>query len=347
MTEEFIAARIALMLISVIVIIFFTKRKLEKKLSNQLFIVLIIFWVSVLIISLAPNILDEILLITGLENRAQFLLILSVVLLLYILYTQVSKNKNLSLDFNRVISEIAISNFQQNPDQLKNSIVLLIPAYNEVEALPKVLNQIPDSILEHRISKVVIDDGSNDDTYKIALRHNAYCLKHESNLGQGSAISTGLNFISQHSPNVIVTFDADGQHDVSDLEKLLKPVLSNECDMTVGSRFIGNQEYVNTERLVGIHFFTRLINLLCGSNISDCTNGFRAFNPAILKKIKLKEKNFSAPEILIETILKGFKIKNIPSTIKRRTAGKTKKPRIGFAVGLFRVIIVTWLRNKI
>ena len=347
MAEEFIAARIALILISVIVIIFFTKRKLKKKLSNQLFIVLIIFWASVLIISLEPNILDEILLITGLENRAQFLLILSVVLLLYILYTQISKNKNLSLDFNRIISEIAISNFQQNPGQIKNSIVLLIPAYNEVEALPKVLNQIPDSILEHRISKVVIDDGSIDDTYKIALQHNAYCLKHETNLGQGSAINTGLNFVSQHSPNVIVTFDADDQHDVSDLEKLLKPILSNECDMTVGSRFIGNQEYVNTERLVGIHFFTRLINLLCGSNISDCTNGLRAFNPVILKKIKLKEKNFSAPEILIETILKGFKIKNIPTTIKRRTAGKTKKPRIGFALGLFRVIIVTWLRNKI
>ena len=347
MVEDYIIPRIVLIIISIIVIFIISKRRIDSKISNQLVGIIVPFWILVIIISLEPDILDNILLITGLENRAQFLLIITISVLLYSLYTQISKNKDLSIEYNRVISEIAISNFQQNYGQIKNSIAFIIPAYNEVKSLPSVLESIPNSILDTRVSKIVIDDGSSDETYKIAIDSTAYCLKHESNLGQGSAILTGLNFISKHSPKIIVTFDADGQHDVKDLVNLIKPVIENECDMAIGSRFIGSQEYVNTERLIGIHFFTNLINFLCKCDISDCTNGLRAFSPKILTKIKLKERTYSAPEILIETVLKGFRIKNIPTTIKRRTKGETKKPRLGFALGLFRVIIITWLHNKV
>ena len=347
MVEDFLIPRIILIIISITVILYASKRKWENKLTNQLYIILLVFWIIVLVISSQPSLLDEFLNITGLENRAQFLLIITILVLLYVLYTQVSKNKNLSLDMNRIISEIAISNFKQDANAIKGSIVLVIPAFNEINSLPKVLSEIPDNLLEHKISTIVIDDGSTDETYKIAIKNGAYCLKHETNLGQGSALITGINFASKHSPDVIVTFDADGQHDVNDLKNLINPILTNECEMTVGSRFIGNQEYVNTERLVGIHFFTNMINFLCKSNISDCTNGLRAFKPEILENIRLKEKKFSAPEILVETIMKGFRIKNIPTTIKKRTAGQTKKPRLGFALGLFRVIITTWLKNKV
>jgi hypothetical protein len=347
MFEDYIIPRVVLIIISIILITVISKRKFDSKIGNQLFGIFVIFWSTVIIISIEPRILDDILLLSGLENRSQFLLILSIIVLSYSLYTQISKNKNLYLDFNRVISEIAISNFQQSTNKINDSISLIIPAYNEVNSLPEVLENIPDSILDIKISKIVIDDGSSDETYKVAILHNAYCLKHESNLGQGSAILTGLNFVSKHSPKVIVTFDADGQHDIKDLENLIKPIISKDCDMTVGSRFIGSQEYANTERLIGIHFFTNLINFLCKSNISDCTNGLRAFSPLILLKIQLREKNFSAPEILIETILKGFKIQNISTTIKSRIAGHTKKPRLRFAFGLFRVILITWLRNKV
>ena len=347
MSDEFLIPRIILMVISVIVISYSAKRKLQNNLTNQLFIILILFWSSIFIISYNPSLLDELLIFTGLENRSQFLLILTIGVLLYVLYSQISKNKNLSLDMNRIISEIALSNFKQDANSIKDSICLVIPAFNEVESLGKVLSEIPSEILEHKISKIVIDDGSTDETYKIAIENGAYCLRHETNLGQGSAIITGINFAAKHESCVIVTFDADGQHNVNDLEKIVQPILTKKSDMTLGSRFIGNQEYINTERLIGINFFTNLINFLCNSKISDCTNGLRAFDPKILRNVQFKEKKFSAPEILIETILKGFKIENIPTTIKQRTAGKTKKPRLGFALGLFRVIIFTWLKNKV
>lgn len=347
MAEEYLIPRIALIIISLIVIVYSTKLKRENKLVTQLYIILVSFWISVLVISSQPSLLDDFLTTIGLENRAQFLLIITVLVLLYVIYTQMSKNKILSLDMNRIISDIAISNFKQDANEIRNSITLLIPAYNEVKSLPKVLSEIPSDFNGHKICKVVIDDGSDDDTYKIAIEHGAYCIRHETNLGQGSALLTGISFAQKHSPAVLVTFDADGQHDVSDLKNLVSPILSKECHMTVGSRFIGHQEYENTERLMGIHFFTNLINFLCKSNISDCTNGFRALDPIILDKIILKEKKFSAPEILVETIMKGFTINNIPTTIKKRAAGQTKKPRLGFASGLFRVILATWLKNKV
>ena len=347
MSEEFLIPRIILMSISVLVISYSVKRKWENKLPNSLFTILVLFWSSVFIISFYPSLLDDILILTGLENRSQFLLILTIGVLLYVLYSQVSKNKNLSLDMNRIISEIALSNFQQDTNSIKGSICLIIPAFNEVKSLPKVLSEIPSKILNHQISKIVIDDGSTDETYKIAIKNGAYCLRHETNLGQGSALITGINFATKYESFIIVTFDADGQHNVDDLEKIIEPILLKKSDMTLGSRFIGNQEYVNTERLIGINFFTNLINFLCKSKISDCTNGLRAFDPKILVNVQFKEKKFSAPEILIETILKGYKIENIPTTIKRRSAGQTKKPRLGFALGLFRVIIFTWLKNKV
>ena len=256
MSDEFLIPRIVLVIISLAVISYSSKRKWENKLTNQFYVILLLFWSNTIIISIYPSLLDSFLLATGLENRSQFLLILTIGILLYVLYGQISKNKNLSLDMNRIISEIALSNFKQDANSIKDSITLVIPAYNEVKSLPKVLSEIPSNMLNHKISKIVIDDGSNDDTYKIAIDNGAYCLKHETNIGQGSAIITGINFASKHNASVIVTFDADGQHNISDLKNLIDPILSNNFDMTLGSRFIGNQEYVNTERLIGINFFT-------------------------------------------------------------------------------------------
>lgn len=347
MAEEFFVARIVLMVISFGVIVGIIKLKIDDRVGNQFLTILIIFWSSVFLISFSPTILDELIEATGLINRAQFLLIISIIVILYILALQISKNRRLSLDFNRIISEIAISNVKQKIKFKDSEIAIIIPAYNEVESLLTVLHEIPEKILDHKISKLVIDDGSFDDTYKVAINNNAYCLRHETNLGQGSAIITGINFLLPFSPKAIVTFDADGQHNIRDMERLIKPIILGECDMTVGSRFMGNQEYVNTERLVGIHFFTKLINFLCKSNISDCTNGFRVFNPKIFSKIQFKEKRYSAPEIIMKVSLNGFKLKNVPVILKQRTAGKTKKPRLGFALGILRVIVTTWLHHKI
>ena len=122
MVEDYIIPRIVLIIISIIVIFIISKRRIDSKISNQLVGIIVPFWILVIIISLEPDILDNILLITGLENRAQFLLIITISVLLYSLYTQISKNKDLSIEYNRVISEIAISNFQQNYGQIKNSI---------------------------------------------------------------------------------------------------------------------------------------------------------------------------------------------------------------------------------
>jgi len=113
----------------------------------------------------------------------------------------------------------------------------------------------------------------------------------------------------------------------------------------MGSRYLGVDRSGNgTVRETGIQFFTRLINLLTKSDITDCTNGFRAIRGSRLEELTLTEERFSAPELIIEARKHGLRIKEIPITIEEREGGETKKPQLGYALGLSRTIFATWIR---
>ncbi|MEA4812727.1 MAG: glycosyltransferase family 2 protein [Anaerolineaceae bacterium] len=118
----------------------------------------------------------------------------------------------------------------------RNKILVVMPAYNEVgiigESIAKVLSE------GYRL--VVVDDGSNDDTFKKALEYPCYLLKHKVNLGQGAAIQTGITFGLKHTDcEVFFTFDADGQHHVEDIEVVAGPILDKSTEVVLGSRFAG------------------------------------------------------------------------------------------------------------
>lgn len=245
------------------------------------------------------------------------------------------------------VRDEAIHSAAYHAEDFKSKIVIIIPALDEAESLPYVLRSIPKMILGNNTSVIVVDDGSSDNTSAVASKNNAICLRHSTNLGQGAAIRTAIKLVLPLEPKIIVTFDADGQHDANDLERLVKPVLEKQCEMTIGSRFLGVQEVVNKERTIGIKFFTWMVNFLCNSNISDLTNGLRAIDYSILSKITLTEEKYSAPEILMEALMKGFRVMNVPMQAHPRKAGSTKKPRLAFALGLLRVILTTWTRNKL
>ena len=113
----------------------------------------------------------------------------------------------------------------------------------------------------------------------------------------------------------------------------------------MGSRYVGTDRSDNGPvRKAGIRFFTTLINVLTKSNITDCTNGFRAIRGSMLESLTLTEERFSAPELIIEARKQGMQIEEIPITIEQRQAGDTKKPQLSYAIGLARTIMVTWAR---
>jgi len=227
----------------------------------------------------------------------------------------------------------------------KDPIIVVIPAYNEAGSIEAVLTALPDQIGGFPLEAIVVSDGSEDETARRAADAGATVAEHPINQGQGGALRTGFLLAEERNAELVVTMDADGQHPIDELENLVRPVLDGEADYVMGSRYRGVDHSGNSAlRRAGIRFFTWLINRLTKSTITDCTNGYRAIRGSEIGELTLTEERFSAPELIIEARKNGLRIQEIPIVIKEREAGETKKPRLGYAVGLTRTILATWIR---
>ena len=227
----------------------------------------------------------------------------------------------------------------------QHPIAIVIPAYNEAASIGSVLSELPEQIQGYPIQPIVVSDGSEDETAARAANAGALVAEHPINQGQGGALQTGFAIADENGAKVVVTMDADGQHPVDELENLVTPVLNDEADYVMGSRYRGVDESGNSAvRESGIRVFTWIINRLTKSTITDCTNGYRAIRGSDIGKLTLTEERFSAPELIIEARKNGLRIKEIPIVILEREAGETKKPQLGYAVGLARTIFATWIR---
>ena len=134
MTTDFLIPRIILMVISILMIIILVKVRNSNRIGNQFFVIIVLFWSSVFTVSLNPDVISMIIESSSLENRAQFLLIITIPIIIYLLYSQIIKNKNLSLNFRKVVRQIAISNFIRKIKNLKFGsldLVIVITAKNE------------------------------------------------------------------------------------------------------------------------------------------------------------------------------------------------------------------------
>jgi hypothetical protein len=227
------------------------------------------------------------------------------------------------------------------------TVHVIIPAYNEVATIAEVVASLPETVCGLEVVPVVVSDGSGDGTAERAqaATDRSVVVEHHLNQGQGGALQTGFRIAERDGATVVVTMDGDGQHPETELVSLVRPIVDNEADFVVGSRHVGEDRSDNgVVRRSGIRFFTWLINALTKSSITDCTNGYRAIRGSALADLTLTEERFSAPELLIEARKNDLRVKEIPVTIRERGAGETKKPQVGYAIGLTRTILVTWLR---
>ncbi|UTF54804.1 glycosyltransferase family 2 protein [Natronosalvus rutilus] len=261
-------------------------------------------------------------------------------IILYLLVTIRETNERLS----DLVRNISASQAPQT-DGGERTIFIVIPAYNEGQTIRSVVEQLPERIHGYVVQPLVVSDGSTDDTVKNARRNGAMVVEHPINQGQGGALKTGFHIAREQGASIVVTMDGDGQHPVEELEALVAPVINGEADYVMGSRYKGDNRSGNSlVRESGIWAFTWLINLLTKAEITDCTNGYRAIRGSRLEEMQLTEERFSAPELIIEARKNGLRIKEVPITIEARQAGETKKPQFGYAVGLTRTILTTWIR---
>jgi len=193
------------------------------------------------------------------------------------------------------------------------NIWIVVPAYNEAARIGRTVQ----GLVHHFQNVVVIDDGSKDATFDALKDLPVWALRHPINLGQGAALQTGIDFAVKQGADVVVTFDADGQHDVQDIQRIVEPITSGRAEVALGSRFLGN-EAVNmpTSRRVILKLgvlFTRVCSRI---NVTDTHNGFRALSRTAATKIRIHQNRMAhASEILDQIQYLGLKFEEVPVTV--------------------------------
>ena len=225
--------------------------------------------------------------------------------------------------------------------------VAIVPALNEEEAIARVIDEI--RAFDQGLEIVVIDDGSVDRTAAVAEARGAHVIRLPFNLGIGGSVQTGFRYAFDEGFKLAVRLDGDGQHDASQLAKLVEPVLAGEVDIAVGSRFIESAGYRSTRsRRAGISILAKTVSMLVGRRVTDPTSGFQALNR---RAIALFATDYPHDIPEVEAVLMTHKHKlrmtEVPVEMRERAGGRSSigsifavyymvKVLLALFVGLFR-----------
>ena len=202
-------------------------------------------------------------------------------------------------------------------------IVIGVPAYNEEKNIAKIilkLQPLADMIL-------VCNDGSSDLTGPIAEKMGAVVINHPKNLGYGGAIRSIFFKARELHADILVTFDADGQHRVEDITNVIQPISDNNADIVIGSRFLDNSTNIPKYRKVGIETITKLTNVSSDIKVTDSQSGFRAYNKKVLEEINPSDLGMGvSTEILIKANNKKFRISEVPIKVLYEGDTSTHNP---------------------
>jgi len=314
------------------------------------------FWTSaisltLMMISIFPSSVNILARMFALDNeqfgRLITLLVLSNLMIWLIIFSIRNKLFSQGIQFDLLIRKLALEKFESSHslDEIKN-ITIVIPALNEAENLDVLLPQIPNEISGFPAGVLVVDDGSTDNTISIVKKHGHHVISNPINRGGGAALRLGYDVAQRAGAKIIVTMDGDGQHLPHEIERLVKPIIDKEYDFIIGSRILGHREKDSVVRWIGIHVFNFIINMLAGTKITDCSNGFRAFEMESLKKVLLLQDQFHTAELIIDAARKKIRIGEAPITVVKRLSGQSKKGKnLSYGFNFAKTILKTFFRN--
>ena len=238
-------------------------------------------------------------------------------------------------------------------------VALVIAAYNEEGAVGPVVEALPRTVCGLGAEVIVVADGCVDATAKEADKAGALVADVPVNRGQGAALRLGYRIAREGGATYIVTTDADGQYNPLEIESLLAPVVAGRADFVTGSRRMGSEETSDPIRRAGVRFFALLVSALTGQQVSDTTFGLRAMRAELTGVVRLEQPQYQASELLIGVIARGYRVLEVPATIRKRKVGMSKKGQnplhhlnseavnnLFYGARFTRVVLGTWWRER-
>ncbi len=247
----------------------------------------------------------------------------------------------------RMPDDESMNPLTQHETSFLRRCTLLIPAYNEEEALPGLLREVWDEL--PGVAVTVVDDGSRDCTTDVAAAMGARVLRLPCNLGVGSAVQTGFVDALENGYDYLLRLDADGQHPPAEARKLIATMLAKPADLVVGTRYgAGSTYHGNLPRRLVLGALARFVSLICRQRITDPTSGFWLLNRPLMQCFALHyPADYPEAEALALLRRQGFSLTETPVAFRPRQAGTSTLRAwgtINFAAKVFLALFVDRLR---
>ncbi|CAN5517203.1 hypothetical protein BH18ACT16_BH18ACT16_05920 [soil metagenome] len=336
------------LLLAAFAIFRYRKGQLRRgELVAALFVVL-----GLTIAALAPRTFDSFLTPLGFkpcQERARIigLLVLLNLFTLALVFRGFSREDQLSDEIGDLVDYMALRRLEEEGvAPADGACVVVLPAFNEADNLPTVLSEMPTIVGGLPVVPIVVADGCTDETEATARALRAAVIRRDLRRGSGAAVRLGYQAALRTGARIVVTIDADGQHDPSEMERLVTPLLEGEADMVQGSRTLGSFEVESSVRKHGVMLYSKLLTGLSRTSVSDPSNGYRAVTAEALQRLDLRQDQFYVSEMILEAARRGLRVSEVPITLRRRASGLTKKPTtMRYAWGFTKAIARTWLRQ--
>lgn len=224
-------------------------------------------------------------------------------------------------------------------------LIIIIPAFNEASVIGIVLKTIPKKIPGiSEIKVLVVNDGSTDATLKVAKKNNVAVVSHIINRGLGAAIKTGLDWAKNQNADAVTTFDADGQHNPDDIQKIVGPILKGKADIVIGSRFKSRQR-VPLDRLILNKVANWATFILFGVKSTDTQSGLRGFSRRAINLIDYKADRMEfSSEIFLESKRHNLKVVEVPIKAIYTQYSRSKGQKNTNAIPIFVKFLVKFFR---
>lgn len=222
-------------------------------------------------------------------------------------------------------------------------IVVIIPAYNEEASVGRVIAEINEC--QPDIDIVVVNDASTDNTESTVREAGQTVLSLPYNLGIGGAVQTGLRYAFERGFDIAVQVDGDGQHIPAEIGKLIGPVLDDQADVVIGSRFLGAADFRSSvARKIGIRVISFINSFLVGSKVTDNTSGFRAYNrKAIAFLSKHYPQDYPEPVAVVELFRNRFRVVEVPARMRERSGGSSSIGVLNSIYYMIKVIVANFI----